>query len=230
MDLFEAIQKRRSIRRFKARQIPEDVIWKALEMAVLAPNSSNLQTWDFYWVRSDKKRILAEACLGQKAARSASELIVVTAQPKAWRRSWSKIRSFLEENDAHIQMKNYYRIVIPFVYRQRFFNLFMPLKKIVVDIFGFFKPVGRGPWTRRDLMEVSIKSAALAAENFVLAVTAQGYDTCMMEGFDEKRVRRIVGLPWGARVVMVIAVGQAEENEPTLPRFRLPLEEVVHEI
>lgn len=57
-----------------------------------------------------------------------------------------------------------------------------------------------------------MKSAALAAENFVLAVTAEGFDTCMMEGFDEPRVRRLLGLARHYRVAMVIAIGKAAEK------------------
>jgi nitroreductase len=57
---------------------------------------------------------------------------------------------------------------------------------------------------------VSIKSAALAAQNLMLAISAQGYDTCPMEGFDEYRVKRILGLSFSDRVVMVVSVGRRD--------------------
>ena len=57
MDFFEVVAKRRSIRKFTDEPISDDMIAKALDAAVLAPNSSNVQTWNFYWVKSpDKKR------------------------------------------------------------------------------------------------------------------------------------------------------------------------------
>ena len=51
MDFFEIIDKRRSVRKFSNKTIPEEVIIKALNAALLAANSSNLQPWEFYWVK-----------------------------------------------------------------------------------------------------------------------------------------------------------------------------------
>ena len=45
-------ESRRSVRVYTEEKIPEDVMKKCLEIALLAPNSSNLQPWEFYWVRS----------------------------------------------------------------------------------------------------------------------------------------------------------------------------------
>ena len=56
MELFECIKKRRSVRRFTEQPVNEGSMRKAFEAAILAPNSSNMQTWDFFWVRSDEKK------------------------------------------------------------------------------------------------------------------------------------------------------------------------------
>ena len=57
-----------------------------LELALLAPNSSNLQPWEFYWVRSpEKKQNLVSYCLGQPAAATAQELVVAVARPDYWK-------------------------------------------------------------------------------------------------------------------------------------------------
>ena len=47
MDFFELVDKRRSVRKFSNETIPEQVIIKALNAAVLSANSSNLQPWEF---------------------------------------------------------------------------------------------------------------------------------------------------------------------------------------
>ena len=47
----KVIHTRRSIRKFKDSVIPEDIIQDCLDLALLAPNSSNLQPWDFYLIR-----------------------------------------------------------------------------------------------------------------------------------------------------------------------------------
>jgi nitroreductase len=48
-----------------------------------------------------------------------------------------------------------------------------------------------------------------------------------MEGFDAVRVKRALGLPSGAEINMIIAVGKGTEAGVWGPRFRVPYEEVV---
>jgi nitroreductase len=50
----------------------------------------------------------------------------------------------------------------------------------------------------------------------------------MMEGFDAKRVKKLLNLPCSEDVVMVIAVGKSTENGTWAPPFRIPKELVVH--
>ena len=81
MDYFDLVIKRRSARKFIDDEIPEKVITKALKAALLAPNSSNLQPWEFYWVKDTKnKKSLIKACLSQNAAKTAQELIVAVSR------------------------------------------------------------------------------------------------------------------------------------------------------
>ena len=81
------IQFRRSNRKFKADQpVPSEIVEKALEHASLAPNSSNMQLWEFHWVRDEeKKKKLVHACLNQSAARTAQELVVIVTRRDKWR-------------------------------------------------------------------------------------------------------------------------------------------------
>ena len=51
MDFFEIANKRRSVRKFTDDTVPEDVMRKTLDFSLMAANSSNLQPWEFYWVR-----------------------------------------------------------------------------------------------------------------------------------------------------------------------------------
>ncbi len=231
MDLFTAIKKRRSIRRYQSNAVPEAIIEKALEMAVLAPNSSNAQTWDFYWVKTPaKKQALVRACLSQSAARTAPELLVVVASPNKWRRVHPLLVDWVRTVGAPGMIISYYEKLFPAIYRWGFLNSIGLVKCLSLNAIGLFRPIMRGPNTRRDVQEVSIKSAALAAENFVLAITAQGYATCMMEGFDEPRIKRLLGLAGSDRVVMVISVGEEAERGTWGPQYRLPLESVVHRV
>ncbi len=231
MDVFDAIKKRRSIRKYTEKNVPAEIIRNALELAVLAPNSSNSQTWNFYWVKSPvKKTKLVRACLNQSAARTAAELIVVVASPESWKRSHKELVTFIESVNAPKPVIFYYRKLFPSMYRWGFLNSLGLTKKLVFFVTGLFRPIMRGPGTLRDIQEVCIKSAALASENFVLAITAQGFASCMMEGFDEPRVKKILGLRHSDRVVMVISVGEEADRGTWGPRFRISSDKVIHEV
>ena len=231
MDFFEAVSLRRSVRKFTEDKVPDEVIRKALEAAVLAPNSSNTQTWNFFWVKSDeKKKKLIENCLSQSAARTAQHLVVITADPSLWRRSQKPLADFVKKVNAPKQVILYYEKLIPYVYRWGFMNLMVPVKWLASSSVGLFRPMMRGPHSRRDLQEVAIKSAALAAENFVLALTAQGYASCMMEGFDETRIKSLLKSKCSERIVMVIAVGKESDRGTWGPRFRIDKSQVIFEI
>lgn len=53
------------------------------------------------------------------------------------------------------------------------------------------------------------------------------YDTCPLEGFDERRVRRLLGLPRAAEISVVIACGRGVPGRSIWgERFRVPLERV----
>lgn len=231
MDFFEVVRKRRSIRKFTPERVPEAHVRRALDAAVLAPNSSNVQTWDFHWVKNpEKKARLVDACFAQSAARTASELVVITADPAKWRRSQKALVDWVKTADAPPVVHLYYAKLIPVTYRWGLFNSFAILKTFASFVVGWFRPIARGPHTRGELQLVAVKSAALAAENFVLALTAQGLASCMMEGFDEVRVKRLLGLRRSTRVVMVVGIGYEGERGTWGPQFRLPNHEIIHEV
>ena len=52
----KVIQSRRSVRKFTDKAIPAEVLDDCLDMALLAPNSSNLQPWTFVVVQNPAKK------------------------------------------------------------------------------------------------------------------------------------------------------------------------------
>lgn len=81
MKVFEAIKKRRSIRRFDPnKKVTEEQVEKLLEAARWAPSAGNLQSWFFVVVRDQKvKEQLVEAALGQDFIAEAPIVIVSCA-------------------------------------------------------------------------------------------------------------------------------------------------------
>lgn len=62
----EVIEKRRAVRRYMARDVPDNVVYKLLEAAAHAPSEGNQQPWEFIVVRDHvKKEHIVEACYNQ---------------------------------------------------------------------------------------------------------------------------------------------------------------------
>jgi len=74
----------------------------------------------------------------------------------------------------------------------------------------------------------ALRSSGMAAQTLMLAAKALGYDSCPMIGFDSEQVARIINLPSGHLISMIITLGKADR--PANPRAgQLPLEEVLLE-
>ena len=77
---------------------------------------------------------------------------------------------------------------------------------------------------------VAHKSTALAAQNFMISMAAIGYDTCPMEGFDSKRVKKILSIPNSAEITMIVSCGIRDEKGIYGSQFRVPFKDVYFEI
>lgn len=80
MNVAEAIKKRRSIRSYKDKEIPDDVLHRVLEAARLAPSARNRQEWKFIVVRDAAlRKKLAVAAKGQSFVASAPVVLAFCA-------------------------------------------------------------------------------------------------------------------------------------------------------
>jgi nitroreductase len=83
MELFEAINGRRSIRAFKTRDVEEETVMKLIEAARWAPSAGNIQPWKFVIVRKPHvKKALAKAASNQAHVEEAPVVVVVCADEK----------------------------------------------------------------------------------------------------------------------------------------------------
>lgn len=83
MDVIEAIKKRRSIRQYLEKEIPEETLRTILECARIAPSAGNRQPWVFVVVKSKEIREqLMEAAGKQVSIVQAPVVIVVCADPE----------------------------------------------------------------------------------------------------------------------------------------------------
>ena len=94
----------------------------------------------------------------------------------------------------------------------------------------FSKIVPGGNSSIADLRVWMHKSTALACQNLMLAFRAYGYDTCPMEGFDEKKVSKYLDLPRTAEPCMILSVGKRADNGVYGPQIRFPKEQFIKTI
>lgn len=81
MNVCEAINKRRSIRKYKNAEIPREILSEVLDAGRLAPSAKNMQTWNFTVIENPEiKEKLAYACGEQMFISEAPAAIVIWSQ------------------------------------------------------------------------------------------------------------------------------------------------------
>jgi nitroreductase len=231
----EAIKYRRSVRVFKSEAIDEEKVKECIQLATLAPTSSNMQLWEFYHVVSPEIiQEIAKASFDQNAAKTAQQIVVILARKDLWRKR-------VKSNIAHLKTQygnkpeadyskrekftlNYYQKIIPTLYFD-FLGIIGMIKFLVFQVIGLFKPIYRQA-RQSDMRIVAHKSSGLAAQNFMISMAAINYDTCPMEGFDSLRIKKILHLPASSEINMILGCGIREEQGVYGERFRVPFEEV----
>lgn len=240
MTLEEIINYRRSVRHYKDLSIDSEKVRHCIELATLAPNSSNMQLWAFYHITNPEiLKELSVACLNQESATTAQQMVVFVTRQDLYRKRANKMieletQNILKNSPKEKQEKRikrwqlYYGKVMPFLY-SRFLGILGIIRKALVNIIGIFRPITYQV-SENDLRVVVHKTCALAAQTFMLAMANENYDTCAMEGFDSRKVKRILNLPLGAEINMIVSCGIREERGVWGDRMRVPFDEVYHKI
>jgi len=240
MNFEEIINYRRSIRLFSSILIDSEKVKHCLELASLAPNSSNMQLWEFYQITNlEILKKLSVACISQQAATTAQQMVVFVTRQDLYQKRAKKMMELetlnVQKNSPkekqekrNKKYKLYYGVVMPFLY-SRFIGILGFIRKIVVNIVGLFRPIIYQV-SENDMRVVVHKSCALAAQTFMLAMANEKYDTCPMEGFDSKKVKRILKLPYGAEINMIISCGIRDTRGVWGDRMRIPFNEIYQRI
>lgn len=225
--LRELVESRRAIRKFLPDRVPEPIIRDCLELATLAPSSCNLQPWSFHVVQDPETlRQLHPVCLGQSAAK-APLIIAVLARPDTWKQACANVLQYWPEAEVPQVIDHFYKSTAPFQYNQGWMGWRGFLKRQMLRLVGHLRPVMRTPNSLAEMRLWAVKSTALAAQNLMLAFQSHGYGTCPMEGFDDKRLRKVLPVAPKAIPVMLLAVGLPGERAIRNPRLRFPLDQHV---
>lgn len=226
------VESRRSVRRFTDTPISDDVLRDCLRLAMLAPNSSNLQPWEFYVINTPKKRAKAnKICMNQNGARTANRLIAVVARTDTWRdNAKQNIRKF-PDGAAPKKVRDYYERTVPLDFLRGPAGIISTAKWGMTKAVRQFKgPVKSPYYTYEDIKNWAMYNTALAAENLILALRAHGFDSCAMGGFDEPALKKLLKLGNHHHVVMMIGAGERADNGIYHSQFRFDYDQFVKEV
>ncbi len=189
-DLMRVVRSRRSVRRYEDRPVDRDVVARLLESASWAPSAGNRQDWSFVVVSSPDVK--------QRMADAARE---------AWRAILDRIQGqpLAEEIERYSATFHWFAaapVVIVVAARRT--------ASFMAHLLGEDAGDASGAKT----------SAAMAAQNLMLAAQALGLGTCCMTGAlaARKEMARVLGLPARQEIVCLIALGYPAEEPAPPPR------------
>ncbi|MCW2763688.1 MAG: nitroreductase [Marmoricola sp.] len=227
---FEAFDKlvraRRATRHFRPDLVPADLLERIVDTARWAPSGYNLQPTHFVVVTDPAVReSLYAACLNQNPVREAPALIVITGDRNVAR---NHLEQTLEQERVAGAIKPAYesllRRVVPLAFHRGPLGLGWLWKATLLPIVRIFRPIPELPAVH--LRFWLAKQTALCGMNVMLATEAAGLASLPMEGFDERRVRRVLHIPGTHVVALIIAIGIPSDAPGT--KSRLPLAQVLH--
>ena len=199
----DAIEKRRSIRKFKPDPIPEEHITALLDAARLAPSGCNSQPWRFKVVQDNEtKRKLAQAAYDQSFLARAPVVLVCCADVEGYLKGTvSGIQDLGQTGSIED------RIVKILLRRSSQMDLQM---KVI---------------SKEQLGARMAFNVALAVEHIVLRALDFGLGTCWVRLIEEQKVREIFGWDDNLFVVALLPIGYPDESP--LPRKRLMVKELL---
>lgn len=206
--VMNAIQKRKSVRKYSDKPIPDDVLHNVLEAGRLAPSWVNVQPWKFIAVKSQEiKDILCEASGGQPQVKNAPVVICAVADLDDWSRTkFGKILAEKGVDEATI-------------------DAYLSSPTLNPSNLGDFEVLMR-----------SVEQVTYAVAYMSLAATEQGLGACVVGAIaneltkkDEvlsKKVKSALGLNSKQILVDMIALGYEEKPIET-KKYRKAFDEVV---
>lgn len=222
----DLVRARRSTRRFRPDPVPPDLLDKLLEAARWTPSGFNLQPTHFVVVTDpDVKAKLYPACMKQRQVLEAGATVVFTGDRRVVENNFERV--LRQDREAGAINESYERVLrrnVLLSFSQGPLGIGWLWKAVAEGVVGRVIPVPSIQAVHKSFWLA--KQVSLSAMTFMLAAEVAGLATCPMEGFSEPQVRRALGIPSSHTVVLVVAVGYADNS--ALTKTRLPLEGQVH--
>lgn len=206
MDLFDAIEGRTSIRKFKPTPVPDEDLLKILDAGRHAPSASNSQPWRFVVIRD--KALLA------KMADAAREMV-------------DRMIPFAEDE------KQAQRLA---AYKGTFYTFFEKAPVVIAVFMegydaGTDRLLAKMGYSTGDIKRLrplpGLQSISAAIQNMLLTVHALGYGSCWMTGplVAQEAFEKLLGYGRDECIAALLPVGVPDEHPSA--RNRKPLDEFV---
>lgn len=195
----DAIEKRRSVRKFKDKSVPEEHILELIEAARLAPSGCNAQPWRFKIVKEKGTRMkLVEAAHNQTFIGQAPVVLVCCAD----------VSDYIDGSASGIQDLGKIGAVED--------NIVNIICRNVDEM------------KKMSISEISPRIAAnvaIAIEHIVLRALDFNLGTCWIRALEEDKIRDIFGWDENIYPVALLPVGYPDEDPA--PRKRLKIEDIL---
>lgn len=203
LTLKDAIEQRRSIRKFKPDPVPDEYIIALLDAARLAPSGCNAQPWRFKIVRDRETKLeLAKAAYDQSFVANAPVVFVCCAD----------IGGYLQGTVSGIQDLGRIGAVED--------RIIKVLHKRAEQMETQMKIMNKEQLGAKIAFNI-----AIAVEHMVLRALDFGLGSCWVRLINEQMVKDIFGWDENIYVVSLLPVGYPDESPP--PRKRLRIEDIV---
>jgi nitroreductase len=217
MDIRKAIRDRRSIRSYRADDIPEDVIREILDEARWAPSWGNTQPWEFYVLTGQglerfKKENRQSIIDGEFPA---PEITMPSAWPETHSRRYKDVgeRILTSMSIARADKES----------RKRYYN----------DMFALFDaPCVIVICVDKSLsIEYAMLDIGLISQTICLLAHERGIGSCIMAAIVSfpKLLRKILPIPEDKVIVIGMVLGYPDEDSPVngFERARASLDEII---
>jgi nitroreductase len=227
LDQYEKLVKaRRATRHFKPDPIPQDLLRRLLDIARWAPSAYNLQPTHFMVVTDPEvKAKLRKACLDQPQIVQAPAVIVFAGDRDVAKHNFEKIIQM--EKEAGVLNDKYESLLREFIkldFSQGPLGFGWLWKVILEPVIRLLRPLHSMPAVHKKFW--LMRQISLSAMTFMLAAQSAGLATGPMEGFDARRVKKVLNIPKRFVVPIITVVGYSQEGETK--KTRLPLEDLLH--
>ncbi|RMI31040.1 dehydrogenase [Nocardia stercoris] len=186
----EAIRTRRTVRHYRPDPVPAATLDTLLELAMEAPSSWNLQDRSIVVITDPAGRDgLTWATDGQPQPQEAPVMLVFVAETEAWQADRSDVYEAARRRGAWSE-------------------------EFVTGFAAAATEFQQGLAAHGLLREYAVKDAMIAATYVMLAATELGLSTSPMNGWDEAKVKQVIGIEDrpDLAVALLMSVGYAAEQ------------------